>query len=108
MDRNYVKEAGTAWAAVLVAHISDPFLIALWASLLQQGNHQVLAAVNAHSRPLTCLRLAQPHAAAPAASMDVFYTAGLDGTVKLWDLRSMQERVDEWSRDPWLDPPAAG
>lgn len=52
---------------------------------------KVLAAVNAHARPLTCLRLAQPHAAAPAASMDVFYSAGLDGIVKLWDLRSMQE-----------------
>jgi hypothetical protein len=23
--------------------------------------------------------------------MDVFYSAGLDGIVKLWDLRSMQE-----------------
>ncbi|CAL1155056.1 unnamed protein product [Cladocopium goreaui] len=52
---------------------------------------KVLAAVNAHARPLTCLRLAQPHAAAPAASMDIFYSAALDGQVKLWDLRSMQE-----------------
>ena len=23
--------------------------------------------------------------------MDIFYTAALDGTVKLWDLRSMQD-----------------
>ena len=33
----------------------------------------------------------RPHAAAAAASMDIFYTAALDGTVKLWDLRSMQD-----------------
>ncbi|CAJ1448675.1 unnamed protein product, partial [Effrenium voratum] len=52
---------------------------------------KVLAAASGHSRPISCLRLAQPHAAAPAASMDVFYTAASDGAVKLWDLRSMQE-----------------
>lgn len=51
---------------------------------------KVLAAVNTHSRPLTCLRLAQP-ASWASASMDVFYTAALDGIIKLWDLRSMQE-----------------
>lgn len=28
-----------------------------------------------------------------SASMDVFYTAALDGIIKLWDLRSMQDMM---------------
>uniref|UniRef100_A0A7S0F885 Target of rapamycin complex subunit LST8 n=1 Tax=Pyrodinium bahamense TaxID=73915 RepID=A0A7S0F885_9DINO len=56
---------------------------------------KVLAAVpeaSMHTRPITCLQLAQPHAEFQSAqSMDLFYTAAMDGTAKLWDLRSMQE-----------------
>eukprot|EP00927_Polykrikos_kofoidii_P038240 TRINITY_DN32558_c0_g1_i1.p1 TRINITY_DN32558_c0_g1~~TRINITY_DN32558_c0_g1_i1.p1 ORF type:complete len:1091 (+),score=126.77 TRINITY_DN32558_c0_g1_i1:97-3369(+) len=45
-----------------------------------------------HTRPITCLRLAQPHPEFQSTeSMDLFYTAAMDGMVKLWDLRSMQE-----------------
>lgn len=56
---------------------------------------KVLASVretSMHSRPLTCLRLAQPHSEfSGVQSMDLFYTASMDGTIKLWDLRQMQE-----------------
>jgi len=45
-----------------------------------------------HSRPVTCLRLLQPHEEFQTLeSMDVFYTAATDNTVKLWDLRTMEE-----------------
>lgn len=56
---------------------------------------KVLACVedsSTHQRPVTCLRLAQPHDGCHSAqSMDVFYSTAMDGTVKLWDLRTMQE-----------------
>ncbi|CAE7662980.1 WDR27 [Symbiodinium pilosum] len=54
---------------------------------------KVLAAVPdpIHMKAVTCLRMAQPHAGQSAASMDMFYSAGLDGCIKLWDLRTMQE-----------------
>ncbi|CAE7540972.1 WDR27 [Symbiodinium natans] len=44
-----------------------------------------------HAKAVTCLRMAQPHAGQSAASMDMFYSAGMDGCIKLWDLRTMQE-----------------
>eukprot|EP00746_Dinoflagellata_sp_MGD_P058025 gnl/MRDRNA2_/MRDRNA2_249084_c0_seq1.p1 gnl/MRDRNA2_/MRDRNA2_249084_c0~~gnl/MRDRNA2_/MRDRNA2_249084_c0_seq1.p1 ORF type:complete len:417 (+),score=62.48 gnl/MRDRNA2_/MRDRNA2_249084_c0_seq1:61-1251(+) len=47
---------------------------------------------DAHVRQITCLRLAQPHTEYQTpASLDLFYSAGMDGIVKLWDLRSMKE-----------------
>lgn len=44
-----------------------------------------------HAKAVTCLRMAQPYAGQSASSMDMFYTAGMDGCIKLWDLRTMQE-----------------
>lgn len=44
-----------------------------------------------HLRPITSLRLAQPHDGCQSAqSMDIFYTSSMDGSVKFWDLRCMQ------------------
>lgn len=45
-----------------------------------------------HSRPITCLRLAQPHSDFQSVeSLDLFYTGACDGVAKLWDMRAMKE-----------------
>merc|ERR1712013_129364 len=58
------------------------------------AKEKVLAAApeaSLHGRAITCLRFAEPHSDFQSMeSMDLFYSASMDGTVRLWDLRCMQ------------------
>lgn len=92
--------AGQSIAAVAAnnAVISSTVLVASSSKRIYVWDvaaEKVLAAApeaSLHTRPLTCLRLSQPHVDYQSAqSLDLFYSAGLDGVIKLWDLRTMQE-----------------